>query len=107
MVLQLYLIQKLIREEKGTLGKIKIDEEGELSGIEVLQLWVLLFNMGHPPGTFATIRGLVSALNKNKELKEEIENKLLPNLYEEKISKTIKDIKVCIKRLKLEKILNI
>lgn len=89
VVLQLYLIQKLIREEKGALGKIRIGGK-ELSGVEVLQLWVFLFNMGHPPGTFATIRGLVSALNKDKELKEEIENKLLPNELKSKFEDVLR-----------------
>lgn len=38
---------------------------GKASGADVMQCWVLLLNMGHLDGTFATERGLLRALRKD------------------------------------------
>ncbi|MDI9624140.1 MAG: hypothetical protein QFX38_04575 [Methanothermobacter sp.] len=87
MILQLYLIQKLIREERGRFGKIK---ELNIFGVEVLQLWVFLFNMGHPPGTFATIRGIVSVLYQDDEMLKEKVPKRLKDIFKKVVKR--KDI---------------
>jgi len=76
MIFQLYLIQKLFKEKgKRSLGNLKLGGM-ELSGVELLQLWVFLFNIGHLPGTFATMRGLLLAMEKNNKLKEELKKEI-------------------------------
>ncbi|RAO78796.1 hypothetical protein DPC56_05930 [Methanothermobacter tenebrarum] len=74
VLLQLHLINK-IRENIGNLGNVEVEGE-KLSGAEILQLWVFLFNIGHLPGTFATMRGLLSALVNEEELRERLREKV-------------------------------
>lgn len=90
MIFQLYLIQKLFKEKgKRNLGNLKLGGV-ELSGVELLQLWVFLFNIGHLPGTFATTRGLLLAMEKDNELKEKLE-KEVPDKLKSHFDKVIEE----------------
>ncbi|MGD9627132.1 MAG: hypothetical protein AB7U40_06075 [Methanobacteriales archaeon] len=90
MIFQLYLIQKLFKEKgKRSLGNLELGGT-KLSGVELLQLWVFLFNIGHLPGTFATMRGLLLAMEKNNELKKELKKEIpdkLKNHFDEVIER--------------------
>lgn len=68
VMVQLGLINKL--NEIGGFGlssKIKISDE-TVSGAEILQMWTLLFNAGHLPGTFATARALLRCCREDSNL---------------------------------------
>lgn len=82
VMLQLSIIHKLsiLTDEKNAkvasglgLGSTNIDFFGHKpSGAEILQIWVLLSNSGHLPGTFATMRGLLRVCQKDKNFRENI-----------------------------------
>jgi len=46
------------------------------SGAEILQIWTLLFNAGHLPGTFATERALLRCCKEDSDLRRTISNGL-------------------------------
>ncbi|MBC7119551.1 MAG: hypothetical protein H5T36_03815, partial [Methanobacteriaceae archaeon] len=90
MIFQLYLIQKLFKEKgKRSLGDLKLGGM-ELSGVELLQLWVFIFNIGHLPGTFATMRGLLLAMEKDNELKKKLK-KEVPDKLKEHFNEVIEE----------------
>ena len=59
----------------GLAAKTKILDR-EPSGTEILQMWTLLFNAGHLPGTFATERALLRYCKEHHDLKRVISNGL-------------------------------
>jgi hypothetical protein len=79
VMLQLSLIYKLSveRDEKDTklaaglgLSSNNIPFLGKYpTGAEILQIWTLLFNSGHLPGTFATERALLRCCKKDSEFR--------------------------------------
>ncbi|OFV68049.1 MAG: hypothetical protein SCAL_000689 [Candidatus Syntrophoarchaeum caldarius] len=73
VMLQLELIYKL-RSEKSVKGLFGLNSNinilgKEISGAEILQIWILLFNAGHLPGTFATERALLRYCQKHSDLR--------------------------------------
>ena len=72
VMLQLSLICTLRKddESKGlglsSTGKILGEE---VSGCDILQMWTLLFNAGHLPGTFATERALLRYCRNHRDFK--------------------------------------
>lgn len=75
VMLQLSLIYNPKRDEesKGLGLSSKTEFFGkEVSGTDILQMWTLLFNAGHLPGTFATERALLRYCKEHKELKNTI-----------------------------------
>lgn len=96
VVLQIYLLNSLknTNYKSGLGSNYKIvfkDEEIKLSGCELIQIWILLLNSGHIPGTFASERGFLLYLNQNyisyktfkrglpKNLKEIFDEKMYKN----------------------------
>ena len=74
---QLYLINKL-RESKVdrvntglSNNKPKI-QDTLVSGAEILQIWILLFNAGHLLGTFSNERGLLMSIGTDKKIRQAI-----------------------------------
>jgi len=94
VMLQLGLVHRL-RNDKSTKGlglssEIKISDKN-VSGIDILQMWVLLFNAGHLPGTFATERALLRYCNKHGDLKTTINRGLSGNGQREYFSDILKN----------------
>jgi len=85
VMLQLSLIHKLniITDETGgkLAGGLGLDTGIPIlgkkpTGADTLQIWTLLFNAGHLPGTFATERALLRYCKKHKDLRRTIYNGL-------------------------------
>ncbi len=79
VILQLYLIDKVntikdesdIRVARGLGLNSSIGFLGnKVTGADILQIWALLFNVGHLPGTFATERAILRYCKKDKEFKK-------------------------------------
>lgn len=74
VVTQLYLINKL-KESKIKTGlsndKPRI-RNISVSGAEILQIWILLFNAGHLLGTFSNERGLLMSIGTDKKISQAI-----------------------------------
>lgn len=85
VVLQIYLLNQLKSTEfKSGLGtniKISINEqEINISSCELIQIWILLLNSGHLPGTFASERGVLAYLKENKDFFKKFNEGLPKNL---------------------------
>lgn len=82
VMLQLSLIHRLSVEtdEKDRkvarglgLGSSNIEFQGRCpTGADILQMWTLLLNAGHLPGTFATERALLKSCKKHRDLQRTI-----------------------------------
>ncbi|KZX11110.1 hypothetical protein [Methanobrevibacter curvatus] len=74
VVLQLNIINQLcsleIAKGLGLKTNQKSFKKFKPSGGDILQMWVLMFNSGHLPGTFASERGFLKLLLKNKKFKK-------------------------------------
>lgn len=73
VVLQIYLIEQLKNTDynSGISSNFKLHLNNSvevLSGAELLQIWVLLLNSGHLPGTFASERGFLKYIRHNNIL---------------------------------------
>ena len=83
VVLQLNLINRLknLNNAKGLGLSSKTTKFLEYipSGAEILQLWVLLLNSGHLPGTFASERALLRTLKESSELRRVFKSGLISN----------------------------
>ncbi|MBF4475458.1 hypothetical protein [Methanobacterium formicicum] len=76
VVLQLYLLN-LLQDSNlniGTNSNIELIDGIEFSGIEILQMWVLLLNAGHLPGTFSTEKAIMKYCKTNRLFKNSILN---------------------------------
>ena len=58
------------KKEKYNLGLSNNDKIGKytVSGMDLISIWILLFNSGHLIGTFASEKGLLKSIKKNKKL---------------------------------------
>lgn len=68
VILQLHLINRLrnLKKVKGSGLSSKTEFlKYELSGAEILQIWILLLNSGHLPGTFASERALLKTFKES------------------------------------------
>lgn len=82
VMLQLSLIYKLSVETDEKSNKLasglglnsnNIEFPGRYpSGADILQMWTLLFNAGHLPGTFATERALLRSCKQHKDIRQTI-----------------------------------
>lgn len=82
VVLQLNLINRLcnLNDAKGSGLSSKTEFLGlRPSGAEILQLWILLLNSGHLPGTFASERGLLKAFQNSSKLRNTFKSGLRSN----------------------------
>lgn len=75
VVLQIYLLNLLKKTEfkSGLASNYKINFKNKIikiSGCELIQIWILLLNSGHLPGTFASERGVLRFLNEKKIFKK-------------------------------------
>jgi len=80
VMVQLSLIE-LLKKSEGAKGlglssDVKKIYNKSPIGADVLQTWVLLFNSGHLPGTFATERAILRCCKKYEELRKTIYNGL-------------------------------
>jgi len=82
--------KKLLRGKWGLSRKINFNSN-EISGADIIQIWTLLLNAGHLPGTFATEKAILKSLKSDEKLKKRFK-KGLPDreikLYLDKIIKT-------------------
>lgn len=88
VVLQLFILNLLKgrpldfdsenRKEKYNIGLSNTDKIGKftVSGMDLISIWILLFNSGHLMGTFASEKGLLKGIKTNKELYKTIENNI-------------------------------
>lgn len=70
VVTQLYLINCLQSKGPNNLGLANNSPKignAKVSGTEILQVWVLLFNVGHMIGTFASEKGFLMHCKENKD----------------------------------------
>lgn len=71
-VVKLHILNTFYNESPkiyGLSSKIKINGR-KISGIEIIQYWILLLNMGHLKNTFVNERFLLQCLKHNKKIKE-------------------------------------
>jgi len=90
VVLQLFILNLLkgrplnfdskSRKEKYNLGLSNTNKIGKftVSGMDLISIWILLFNSGHLMGTFASEKGLLKSIKNNSALYEIFENNM-PN----------------------------
>lgn len=88
VVLQLFILNLLngrpqnfdskSRKEKYNLGLANTDKIGKytVSGMDLISIWILLFNSGHLMGTFASEKGLLKSIKNNATLYEIFENNM-------------------------------
>lgn len=88
VILQIYLLNLLSGkktifqdvEKKYNLGlsnSVTICNE-TISGAEIIEIWILLFNSGHLKGTFSSERGLLKAFKYNKKIYNIFKNHISP-----------------------------
>jgi len=73
VVTQLYLINCIQSKGPKNLGLANNSPnigKAKVSGTEILQVWVLLFNIGHMIGTFASEKGFLMHCKENKETRK-------------------------------------
>lgn len=95
VVLQIYLLNQLKGTEfkSGLASNIKIsinNQNIEISSCELIQIWILLLNSGHLPGTFASERGILACFKENKDFFKTFDGGLPKNLrtsFKEAINK--------------------
>lgn len=89
VILQIYLLNLLSGkktifqdvEKKYNLGlssNIIIGDE-TISGAEIIEIWILLFNSGHLKGTFSSERGLLKAFKYNKKIYNLFKSSISPD----------------------------
>lgn len=86
VILQLYIVN-LLQDSKALEGNgigsnVKLGDGIELSCAEVLQIWILLLNSGHLPGTFATEKALLKYSKKNNTFKRPLQEGLPKEMKE-------------------------
>ncbi len=83
VLLQLFILNKIKETKKYGVSKhlkLKFNDKIENYTIgELIEMWILLLNIGHLPGTFASEKGFLKALKKNKKLHKKIYKKLSKN----------------------------
>jgi HD superfamily phosphohydrolase len=82
VILQLYLINRLkkldLAKGLGLSSKTTNFLNYRPSGAEILQIWILLLNSGHLPGTFASERGLLRTFKESAKLRNVFKGGLRP-----------------------------
>ena len=87
IVLQIYLVNLLLgrefeltksKKKKFNLGLSKKEQINSynISGAEIIIIWILLFNSGHLNGTFAAEKGLLKYIKENNEIYIKFENNM-------------------------------
>ena len=84
VILQMFLLNRVCDTKKYALSykfNIHLNNNIEnLSGAELIQMWILLLNSGHLYGTFSSERGVLKAINDNILLYRKIKEKIPKDL---------------------------
>lgn len=84
VILQMFLLNRVCDTKKYALSykfNIHLNNNIEnLSGAELIQMWILLLNSGHLYGTFSSERGILKAINDNISLYKKIKEKIPKDL---------------------------